>query len=115
MKYSSCKAGVETPQEWLVKATRCTFNRFILAGVFGVLCATWSHAQDEVYQAPYAENIKVGQQASEQIEPADKHEGRYSVHKYEFKGKGPAHTMADVKKCELDYMGSRGSEVPVKV
>ena len=113
---NSHKVGGEMPQEWLVKATWNFFNLLALAVVVGMLCVACSRERDEVYRDPYANpNVKVGQQASEQIEPADKHEGRYSVHKYEFKGKGPAHTMADVKKCELDYMGSRGSEVPVKV
>ena len=79
-------------------------------------CAACSRELDQVYQDPYANpNVKVGQHASEQIEPADKHGGRYSVHKYEFKGKGPAHKMVDVKKYGLDHTGSRGSEVTVKV
>lgn len=89
---------------------------FLLSVAIVVLCASCSREQDEVYQDPYANpDVKVGQETSEQVEPADKHEGLYSVHKYVFKGKGPAHTMAEVKKYELDHMGSRGSEVSVKV
>jgi len=107
------KVGGEPPHEWLKKATRNTFNLFVIAAIIGTLCSGCSREQDEVYQDPYA--VKVGQQSLEQVEPADKHEGRYSVYKYEFKGKGPAHKMVDVKKYELDHMGSRGSEVSVKV
>ena len=80
------------------------------------LCSACSRKQDDVYKDPYADpNVKVGQQSSEQVEPADMHDGRFSVHKYEFKGKGPAHSMADVKKYGLDYTGSRGSDVSAKV
>ena len=100
MKDTSCKLGVETRCEWLERTTWYAFNRFILAAVIGVLCVSWSHAQDEVYQDPYADpNVKVGQQASEKVEPADKHEGRYSVRKYEFKGDGPEHKYAERFKC----------------
>ena len=111
------KVGGEPPQEWLEKATWRVFNLFAFTAIIGTLCSGCSREQDEVYHDPYADpTVKVGQQqASEQIEPADKHEGRYSVHKYEFKGKGPAHKMSDVKKYELDHMGSRGSDVSVKV
>ena len=112
----SHKVGGESPQVWLVKATWSIFNLFAFAAIIGVLCSACSREEDEVYQDPYADpNVKVGQQSSEQVELADKHEGRYSVYKYEFKGKGPAHTMAEVKKYELGHTGSRGSEVSVKV
>ena len=88
----------------------------LVAVVIGLLCLACSREQDEVYQDPYADpDVKVGQNAAEHVESADQHEGRYSVRSYEFKGKGPAHKMADVKKYELDHMGSRGSEVSVKV
>ena len=89
---------------------------FLLTVAIVVLCASCSREQDEVYQDPCADpDVKVGQNAAEHVESADQHEGRYSVRSYEFKGKGPAHKMADVKKYELDHMGSRGSEVSVKV
>ena len=79
-------------------------------------CAACSREHDEVYKDPYADpNVKVGTQSLELIEPADRHEGRYSVYSYEFKGKGPAHKMSEVKKYGLDHMGSRGSDVSVKV
>ena len=79
-------------------------------------CTACSREQDELYQDPYANpNVKVGCQVSESVEPADRHEGRYSVHKYVFKGKGPAHKMSDVKKYDLDHTGSRGSDVSVKI
>ena len=87
-----------------------------VAVVAGFLCHACSREQEELYQDPCADpKVKVGHYSSESIEPADKHGGRYSVYKYEFKGKGPAHKMADVRKYELDHMGSRGSEVSVKV
>ena len=88
----------------------------LVAVAIGLLCLACSRDQDEVYQDPYADpDVKVGQNVAENIELADQHAGRYSVRSYEFKGKGPAHKMADVKKYELDHMGSRGSEVSVKV
>lgn len=71
---------------------------------------------DEFYKDPYANpNEKIGQQLSESFEPAELHGGRYSVHSFEFKGKGLAHKMSDVRKCGLDHMGSRGSDVHVKI
>ena len=111
MQYCTGMCG-DTPLKWLVKVTMGSAYSFLIA----LLCIACSREQEEVYQDPYADpNVKVGQQASEQIEPADKHEGQYSFHKYEFKGKGPAHKMADVKKYDLDHMGNRGSDVSVKV
>lgn len=71
---------------------------------------------DEFYKDPYANpNEKIGHQISESFEPAELHGGRYSVYSYEFKGKGLAHKMADVRKYGLDHMGSRGSDVHVKI
>ena len=71
---------------------------------------------DEFYKDPYANpNEKIGHQISESFEPAELHVGRYSVYSYEFKGKGLAHKMADVRKYGLDHMGSRGSDVHVKI
>ena len=97
------------PQKWLAKVTMG--SAFLIA----LLCLACSR-ENEAYQDPCADpNVRVGQHETEQIEPADKHKGRFSVYKYEFKGKGPAHKMADVKKYELDHMGSRGSEVSVNV
>lgn len=84
--------------------------------IVGLLCFACSREQDEVYQDPYADpDVNVGQNAIEHVEPADRHEGRYSIHSYEFRGKGPAHKMTDVKKYELDHEGSRGSKVSVNV
>ena len=101
----------DMPLKWLAKVTMGSAYSFLIA----VLCVACSR-ENEVYQDPCADpNVRVGQHETEQIEPADKHEGRFSVHKYEFSGKGPAHKMADVKKYELDHMGSRGSDVSVKV
>ena len=78
----------------------------LVAVVIGLLCLACSREQDELCQDPYADpDVKVGQQSSEQFEPADKHEGRYSVRKYEFKGKGPAHKMSEVRKYGLDHTG----------
>lgn len=75
-----------------------------------------SDGPDELYKDPYANpNEKIGQQISESFEPAELHGGRYSVYSYEFKGKGLAHKMADVRKYDLDHMGSRGSDVHVKI
>lgn len=75
-----------------------------------------SEGPDDLYKDPYANpNAKVGQQISESFEPAERHKGRYSVYSYEFKGKGPAHKMSDVRKYGLDHTGSRGSDVSVKV
>lgn len=89
---------------------------WVLACAVIAFCAACSREQDELYQDPYADpDVKVGQQSSEQFEPADKHEGRYSVYSYEFKGKGPAHKMSEVRKYGLDHTGSRGSDVSVKV
>ena len=103
-------------QNCLRKVSIGDYLAIFFAVAICMLCVSCSREQDEVYQDPYANpDVKVGQETSEQIEPADKHEGRYSVHKYVFKGKGPAHKMADVKKYELDHSGSRGSEVSVKV
>lgn len=101
----------DTPLKCLVKGTmRCAYSFLI-----GLLCMACSR-ENEVYQDPCADpNVRVGQHETEQIEPADKHDGRFSVHRYEFSGKGPAHKMAEVKKYELDHMGSRGSEISVKV
>ena len=88
----------------------------IVAGLILLSCLACSREQNEVYQDPYADpDVKVGQNAAEHVESEDQHEGRYSVRSYEFKGKGPAHKMVDVKKYELDHQGSRGSEVSVKV
>ena len=103
--------GDITPQKWLIKvAMGCAYSMLL-----ALLCVACSR-ENEVYQDPCADpNVRVGQHETEQIEPADKHEGRFSVHKYEFSGKGPAHKMADVKKYELDHMGSRGSEISVTV
>lgn len=106
--------GDATPQKWkwLAKVTMGSAYSSLLIALLCVACSR----ENEVYQDPCADpNVRVGQHETEQIEPADKHEGRFSVHKYEFSGKGTAHKMADVKKYELDHMGSRGSEVSVKV
>ena len=79
-------------------------------------CAACSLEQDKLYQDPYANpNVKVGRQVSESVEPAERHEGRYSVYKYVFKGRGSAHKMSDVKKYDLDHTGSRGSDVSVRI
>ena len=79
-------------------------------------CAACSREQDGVYADPYADpNMKVGQRVSEGFEPSDKHDGRCSVHKYAFRGKGPAHRMADVKRLGLEHTGSRGSDVSAEV
>lgn len=79
-------------------------------------CAACSREKDDVYQDPWADSDgKIGVQTSKQIESADQHGGRYSVHEYFFKGKGPAHKMSEVRKYGLDHMGSRGSDVCVKV
>ena len=75
-----------------------------------------SEGPDALYKDPYANpKDKVGQQISEGFEPAERHGGRYSVYSYEFKGKGLAHKMSDVRKYELNHTGSRGSYVTVKV
>ena len=101
----------DMPLKWLAKVTMGSAYSFLV----GLLCMACSR-ENEVYQDPCADpNVRVGQHETEQIEPADKHDGRFSVHRYEFSGKGPAHKMADVKKYELDHMGSRGSDVSVKV
>ena len=79
-------------------------------------CAACSREQDEVYKDPCANpDVKVGQQVSEHVEPAALHEGRYSVHKYAFKGKGLAHRISDVRRLGLEYSGSRGSDVSAEV
>ena len=115
MKYCM-KKSADTTQGCLRKVTVRGCHAILFVVAIGLMSASCSREQDEVYQDPYANpDVKVGQETSEQIETADRHEGRYSVHKYMFKGKGPAHKMADVKKYELDHMGSRGSEVSVKV
>ena len=104
--------GDATPQKWLAKVTMGSAYSFLMA----LLCVACSREQEEVYQDPYADpNVTVGKDASEQIESADQHDGRYSVRSYEFKGKGPAHKMSDVKKYDLDHTGSRGSEIAVKI
>ncbi len=75
-----------------------------------------SEGPDNLYKDPYADpDDKVGLQISESFEPAELHGGRYSVYSYEFNGKGLAHKMADVRKYGLDHMGSRGSDVHVKI
>lgn len=75
-----------------------------------------SEGPDNLYKDPYADpDDKVGLQISESFEPAELHGGRYSVYSYEFNGKGLAHKMADVRKYGLDHMGSRGSDVYVKI
>ena len=87
--------GDAMPQKWLAKVTMGSTYSFLIA----LLCVACSREQEEIYQDPYADpNVTVGSNASEQIESADQHDGRYSVRSYEFKGKGPAHKMADVKK-----------------
>ena len=104
--------GDITPQKWLTKvAMGCAYSMLL-----ALLCVACSREQEEIYQDPYADpNVTVGANASEQIESADQHDGRYSVRSYEFKGKGPAHKMSDVKKYDLDHTGSRGSEISVKL
>jgi len=104
--------GDITPQKWLTKVTMGCAYSMLLA----LLCVACSR-EEELYQAPYADSNdkKVGRQETERVEPADQHDGRYSLYLYEFEGKGPAHTVADIKKYGLDDMGSRGSEVSVKV
>ena len=104
--------GDITPQKWLAKVTMGSAYSFLIA----LLCVACSREQEEIYQDPYADpNVTVGSNASEQIESADQHDGRYSVRSYEFKGKGPAHKMSDVKKYDLDHTASRGSEISVKL
>ncbi len=106
----------KTSQKRQVKVSKGSVDTILCVLVAGMLCVAHSHEQDEVYQDPYAgPNEKIGQRVSEKVEPAEQHGGRFSVRSYEFKGKGPAHKMADVKKYELDHMGSRGSEVSVKL
>ena len=104
--------GDITPQKWLTKVTMGCAYSMLLA----LLCVACSR-EEELYQSPYADSNekKVGRQETERVEPADQHDGRYSLYLYEFEGKGPAHTVADIKKYGLDDMGSRGSEVSVKV
>ena len=104
--------GDITPQKWLTKvAMGCAYSMLL-----ALLCVACSR-EEELYQSPYADSNekKVGRQETERVEPADQHDGRYSLYLYEFEGKGPAHTVADIKKYGLDDMGSRGSEVSVKV
>ena len=106
----------DAPQEWLGKVTLGIVSQVFFVVAIVLLCASCSREQDAVYQDPYANpDVKVGQETSEQVEPADKHEGRYSVHKYVFKGKGPAHTMSDVRRLGLEHSGSRGSDVSAEV
>ena len=89
---------------------------WMLACSIIILCAACSCERDELYQDPYANpNVKIGQRESEHVEPADEHDGRYSVHEYEFIGKGAPHKMSEVRKYGLDHVGSRGSDVSAKV
>ena len=82
----------DTPQKWLAKVTMGS------ASLIALLCLACSR-ENEVYQDPCADpNVRVGQHETEQIEPADKHEGRFSVHRYEFSGKGPARLL----RCPVD-------------
>lgn len=46
---------------------------------------------------------------SENFEPAEEHDGRYSLHEYNFKGKGSKHSKEEVEKYELHNNGSRVS------
>lgn len=77
-----------------------------------VVVAGCSREQDEV--CPDSE-AKVGLQSSESVEPAELHEGRYSVYTYEFKGKGPAHKVPDTQKDELENRRICGSDVSARV
>ena len=43
---------------------------------------------------------------SENFEPAEKHDGSYSLHEYSFKGKGSKHSKEEVEKYELYRNGS---------
>lgn len=71
--------------------------------------------QGELYKDSHPDsNVKVGMTTSEKIDSADKHDGRYSVYSCEFRGRGPAHKVADVQKYGLDDFGSRGSDVSAK-
>lgn len=82
----------------------------------GLLCVACSRETDDIYHDPWADpDVKIGRQIFKDVESADKHDGRYSVHKYEFKGKGPAHKMLDVQRFGLDREGSRGSDVSAQV
>ena len=111
-RYNNRTCGDITPQKWLTKvAMGCAYSMLL-----ALLCVACSR-EEELYQSPYADSNekKVGRQETERVEPADQHDGRYSLYLYEFEGKGPAHTVADIKKYGLDDMGSRGSEVSVKV
>ena len=75
----------DTPLKCLVKGTMGCAYSFLI----GLLCMACPR-ENEVYQDPCADpNVRVGQHETEQIEPADKHDGRFSVYKYEFKWKEP--------------------------
>ena len=81
-----------------------------------LLCAACSREQEEVYQAADADpDEKLGWQGSEQVELADQHDGRYSVYKYKFNGKGLAYEMAYIRKYGLHYEESRGPDMSVNV
>lgn len=82
----------------------------------GLACAACSREGELRYQDPYANpDAKVGRQEREYAEPADRHEGRYSVHGYEFEGRGEPHLMSDVEALDLNHSGSRGSSIDAKV
>ena len=109
------RQGGDAPFKKLVKAASKGACLIVFALDVG-MTSTYAHEKEELYQDPYADpNVKVGQHAFEKVEPAEQHEGRYSVRSYEFRGKGPAHKMSDVRKYDLDHTGSRGSKVSAKV
>ena len=115
MRKCNRRHGGDAPFKKLVKAARKGACLIVFALDVG-MTSTYAHEKEELYQDPYADpNVKVGQHAFEKVEPAEQHEGRYSVRSYEFRGKGPAHKMSDVRKYDLDHTGSRGSKVSVKV
>ena len=110
-----CRMNHNMRHSCVGKAKNNIFH-LVLVVILGISSFGCSRDQDEVYKDPSVNpEAKVGQQVSEQVEPADLHEGRYSVHRYTFKGKGPTHRMADVRRLGLEHSGSRGSDVSAEV
>lgn len=93
MRNNANKSG-DTPQKWLAKVVMSSAYLFLIA----LLCVACSREQEEVYQDPADQNVTVGSNASERIESADQHDGRYSVRSYDFNGKALTHKISDVKK-----------------
>lgn len=97
-----------------------TIHRFVqtsAAITVAMVCAACSKTEESsenTARLDESETKVTGCHTNECVEASALHDGMFSVHHFEFIGKGPAHSKADIEKYNLDDFGSRGPDVHAK-